>query len=128
MTNCLYVRKGGISNDMISDHYTVFRIKKKCKENKKIVEETVRDYKHFDKDIFCQTLAHLKWDLFDIDLDPSSQWEWLLGNVIDILSVMCPYKKVHTRTPRKKWMTPGLFSLIRKRKRVLKNYRINKDP
>ena len=128
MANSLYVLVSGISNDMVSDHYTVFCVKKKKKDERNVVLETVRDYKKFNKDLFSQILSNLDWAMFDNDLNPNTQWEWLLAKVLDILSVMCPYKKVHTRTPRKEWLTPDIYTLIRERKRMLKNYQASLDP
>ena len=128
MTNCLYVYKNGISDDMISDHYTVYCIKKKKKENRNIVIETVRDYKNFHKDNFCQLLSDCNWIEFDMEPNPATQWSLLYTNVIEILAIMCPYKTVHTRVPRKKWITPIIYTLIRDRKRMLKCYRSNNDP
>ena len=40
---------------------------------------------------------------------------------------MCPFKKVHTRTPRSKWTTPEIFALIRNRKILLRRYKMSHD-
>ena len=40
---------------------------------------------------------------------------------------MCPYKVVYTRVDKKKWLTKEIYSLIRTRKRLVKQYRTNKD-
>ena len=127
MTNCLYITKSGISDDMISDHYTVFCVRKKKKSVRCIVTETVRDYKKFSKDDFCQLISNTDWSLFDTELDPAIQWNFILSIIMDILAIMCPYKKVHTRNPRNKWITAEIYTLIRHRKRMLKNYREAKN-
>ena len=47
---------------------------------------------------------------------------------MDILAIMCWYKKVHTRSPRNKWGTAEIYSLIRERKIISKNFRKPKHP
>ena len=51
------------------------------------------------------------------------QWNFLLYKVLEILSVMSPFNKVHTSQPRSKWITPEIFAMIRKRKFLIKQYR-----
>ena len=128
MINCVYVSNSGISDDMISDHFTVYCIKKKKKEVRNVVTETVRDYKNFNKENFCQLISDMEWNDFDTERSPTVQWNYLLDNVLEILSIMCPYKKVHTRTPSKPWITPEIYTCIRERKRMFKMYRTTKDP
>ena len=117
-----------ISDDMISDHFTVYCIRKKRRENKQVIQETVRDYRKFSKDTFCQLISNLDWDEYDNELNPVIQWDFLSIKTQEILSVMCPYKKVHMRKPPKKWLTAEIYSLIRVRKRLLKNYRDSRNP
>ena len=128
MSNCLFVSESGVSDDMISDHLSVYCIRKKHKEKKTIVVETVRDYKAFNKEIFCDLITAIDWTNFDIDLNPANQWSYMCSKIAEILAVMCPYKRVHTRTPRKKWITTAVYRLIRERKRLLKNFQNSKDP
>ena len=125
MTNCPYVKMHGVYPDMISDHYTVFAIRKKEHENKRVVCEYVRDYSKFDHTVFCQSLDNVDWDAFDIEINPGTQWDILYDIIIHILSVMCPLKRVHTRLNRKKWLTKEIYSLIRDRKLLVK--RIKRD-
>ena len=102
MSNCFFVTSSGIKDDMISDHYTVYCIRKKQRETKHVVSETVRDYKNFNKDLFNQLVTNLDWSFFDKQLEPIVQWNFIHKQVSEILAVMCPYKKVHTRMPTQK--------------------------
>ena len=59
-----------------------------------------------------------------MQLNPSIQWKFFYENVKEILSIMYPYTVVHTRSIRKKWITKGIYRLIRERKRLIKMYRL----
>ena len=127
-TNCMLVQESGILPDMISDHYTVFAVRKKKREDKRVKVEYVRDYSKFNKNVFCQALDNLDWEPFDIEMNPEKQWEIIYDHVIEILSIMCPLKVVHTRLSRKKWLTKEIYSLIRDRKILVKQYFREKLP
>ena len=128
MCNCLFISSCGIDDDAVSDHYTVFCVRKKKKIKKVLVPETVRDYSKFNKEVFCNLISDSDWKNFDLDLNPITEWKFIESTITEILAVMCLYKKVHTRKPRAKWITPDIFRLIRDRKRLLKSYRITRDP
>ena len=128
MSNCSFVCASGIDDDFVSDHFTVFCVRKKKKEKMIVIKETVRDYSKFSKDNFCNLVSNIKWDNFDAELNPVLQWKFIENEVTEILAIMCPYKIVHTRTPRAIWITPEIYKLIRDRKRLLKNYRLSRDP
>ena len=53
--------------------------------------------------------------------------EILHKNVLNILSIMCPYKNVFTRCVKKKWLTQEIYVLIRERKCLVKRYNMGKD-
>ena len=84
---------------MISDHYSVYCIREKKKERKTIVTEIVRDYKNFKKDTFCQLLSSIDWREFDVELDMVVRWEYLYKKTLEILSILCPYKKSSCAKP-----------------------------
>ena len=50
MTDCPYIQESGILNDFVSDHYTVFSIRKKQKEYREIIRHSVRDYRAFNEE------------------------------------------------------------------------------
>ena len=105
MTNSMYVLESGILNDFVSDHYSIFCVRKKKKESNVNVERTVRDYRNFDRN----------WEDFDNTVDTDIQWVIIQQAVTDILAVMCPYKKVVTRTKTTPWLTPEIYRAIRKK-------------
>ena len=113
---------------MISDHCSIFAVRKKVREDKRVKMEYVRDYSKFDKNVFCQALDNLDWNRFDIEMNPETQWEIIYYHVMGILLIMCPLKAVHTRLYRKKWITKEIYSLIRNRKLLVRRYYRERSP
>ena len=59
--------------------------------------KTVRDYKNFNEENFVRLLTMIDWNQFDVSLDPNVQWLFMKEEILNVLSVMCPYKRVYTR-------------------------------
>ena len=51
-----------------------------------------------------------------------------MERVTEILAIMCPWKRVFSRTVKKKSITKEIYSLIRERKILVKSLRYNRDP
>ena len=93
-----------------------------------MVTRVVRDYKAFDNKVFNQVILNKCWDEFNNSNDPDVQWEIILHYVEDILSIMCPFKRVDTRRQTTPWLTPEIYKQIREKKALVKLYKINHDP
>ena len=78
ITDCEYIDCAGPLNDLISDHFPVFVNRKKKRE--KIVHEwkTIRQYKKFNKDIFCDLLLELDWPAYDAENDVNIMWDMIV--------------------------------------------------
>ena len=126
-TDCSYVIDKGILNDMIADHFSVFAVRKKSREKKDSIVKTVRDYTNFDEINFERLLKNINWDTFDNHSDPNYQWELIHGYTVDILSIMCPYKRIVSRKKVTPWITPEIYTASREKKRLIKAYRVSKD-
>ena len=57
MTNCVFVAQCGVSDDMVSDHFLIFCIRKKKKEKKVIKTEKVRDLKNYNEKFFLSIIG-----------------------------------------------------------------------
>ena len=73
------------------------------------------------------TLLDKNWDNFNTSTDPDIRWEIILSYVLDILSVMCPYKKVQTHKTPTPWLTPEIYRAIRKKKLLVKLHKKDRD-
>ena len=128
MTDCIFVKESGILPDMVSDHLTVFAMRKKDREVNMVTQDCTRDYSKFKQTDFSHLIDASDWTTFNNELNPEIQWSIIYNMVIDILSIMCPLKKVHTRVVKKKWMTKEIYTLIRERKCLVKRFLRDKDP
>ena len=108
MTDSIYVLDSGVLNDFISDHYTIFSIRKKLRESHTTVKRKVRDYRVFNENDFENLLKEKNWDGFNATQNPDIQWEIIFEYVKEILSIMCPYKIVNTRKKVTPWLTPDI--------------------
>ena len=123
ITNCKFVQQYGVLNDIISDHYSIFCVRKKTRESKEMCWKTVRDYSKFDEHSFVGLIENMDWTVYDTSLDPDTQWLFIKNSILNILSIMCPYKRVYSQKTKLLWITPEIYRLIRERKRLLKLYR-----
>ena len=57
------------------------------------------DYSKYDNNVLCSLSDN--WPVFDALLDSAAQWRFIHPNVTEILAVMCPYKRVHSRVMKK---------------------------
>ena len=56
-------------------------------KKKNIVSETVQDYSKFNKDNFCDLITNIDWHLFDVELNPVVQWQFIDSKITDILAI-----------------------------------------
>ena len=108
ITDCAFVRESGVFDDFVSDHYSVYCIWKKPKENCTHVTRTVRDYHAFDQNNFEHLLRNSKRTVFDANQNPEIQWQIMVNHIQNILSIMCPFKRVNSRKNKKPWITQDI--------------------
>ena len=128
MTDSVFVSDSGVLDDFVSDHYSIYCIRKKAREKKDIISKVVRDYARYDKANFEHLLLDQDWNVFDNTDDPDVQWEIILAYVENILAIMCPFKRVNARREVTPWLTPAIYALIREKKALVKLYKTTKDP
>ena len=127
LTNSSFVEKAGVTNDLLADHYTIYCIRKKSREFFDKEFKTVRDYSRYNKDEFTNLIINSDWSEYDLLLDPNLQWEILLSNVLNVLSIMCPYKRVFARKEIVPWLTPEIYKALQDKKNSIKKYRDSKS-
>ena len=127
ISDCKYISDSGILNDLVADHYSIFSVLKKKREIKETVIKTIRDYRNFDEENFGELLIAKNWEDFDNSLNPDVQWERIYQYCLEILSVMCPYKTVHTHKKKTPWVTQEIYSAIRKKQRLIKKFKTTGD-
>ena len=107
------------TNVLISDHLTVFCVRKKRRENTCSVFRIIRDYKNYSRENFIHLLRNSDWNPPKTSQDPNGRWGLLYGRIIDILSTMCPFKQYKQREVLKPWLTAEIYREIRYREKCL---------
>ena len=120
VTNSPFVLHSGVSHVLISDHLTVFCIRKKKRENIRTVYRVFRDFKNYSKPNVVLLLKNYNWNPLRNSLDPNSQWDMLYKRILEMLSIMCPFKRYRQREVVKPWLTPEIYRAIRNRERSIK--------
>ena len=87
----------------------------------------MRDYSRYNKEDFTNLIINSDWSEYDLLLDPNLQWEILLSNVLNVLSIMCPYKRVFARKEIVPWLTPEIYKALQDKKNSIKKYRDSKS-
>ena len=123
VTNCPFVLNSGVSNVLISDHLSIYCIRKKKREITRCVYRTVRDVRKYDRNDFVNLLLNSDWDVIRNGQDPNIQWDCLYTIMTSILSIMCPFKRYKQRETVKPWLTPEIYRAIRYRESCLNLFR-----
>ena len=128
ITDCDYIDTNGVLNDLLSDHFPVFVNRKKKREC--IVREwkTIRHYKKFNGERFGDLLNEIDWLSYDLEDDVNKMWDIIIDKIYDILSIMCPIKRVYIRSRKSPWMTPNIICYIKQRNRISKIFRKTGSP
>ena len=95
-----------------------------AREAKEMCWKNVRDYRNSNEENCVLLLRNIEWQHIDNSLDPDIQRLFFKQEVTNILSIMCPCKKVYTRKHPPLWITPEIYRLIRERKHLYKLYRV----
>ena len=79
--NSEYVNNSGVMDELLSDHFPVFVVRKKSREIVKKIKKQVIIFKNFNEDIFKALYAEIDWNIFFANKNPD-----------EILEIMFPYK------------------------------------
>ena len=122
ITDCLYVKESGILNELLSDHFSVFAVRKKDREKIWKKWKKIRIMRNYDENVFQELLSNIDWGPYYASFDVNYLWNVIFSKISEILSVMCPYKNVCLREPRTPWMNPDIVKSINERKKYVRMY------
>ena len=123
ITDSAYVKDYGVLGDLLSDHFQIFCVRKKKREHMTREWKTIRMYKNYDKEAFVNLLCQSDWIDYDVEENPKVLWDIISSKIENILSVMCPYKKVFIKSRKTPWITPEIIHYMKERSkcaRILK--------
>ena len=122
ITDCPYTSQSGILEELLSDHFSIYVIRKKEREKVCKVWKTIRIQKNFDKQVFCNLLLNHDWTLYYTLRDVDLLWNVIYTKIIEILEIMCPYKRVCLRDPKTPWINADVIKAFNERKKYMRIY------
>ena len=123
ITNSDFIHTNDVLGDLLSDHFPIFCIRKK--EREKIIREwkTIRQYKNYNEVVFCNILMEIDWNAYAVEMNVDIMWDTLLDKINEILTVMCPFKRVYVRSQKTPWITNDIIHYINERTKFIKLFR-----
>ena len=128
VTNCRFVQSANVSSIFLYDHFAIECVRKKARECKKTVWRSVQNYENYTKQILTDLLL-AKLLVYDFDMadNPYDKSQIMSDLVLEILSVMCPYKRYRQRKINTPWMSASIYRSIRYRDSLVNLYRITRN-
>ena len=123
VTNSLYVKKHGVTDDYVSDHLTIFCVRKKAREKYNYVYRIVRDLSNFDLQVYRNLLSQTDWTLLLSSDDVEYMWSELYKRMYDVLSIMCPYRRYKQREVVTPWLDATIYKAMRERDAFMSLFR-----
>ena len=74
ITDRLYIEQSGVLDKLLSDHFSIFAVRKKEKEKVCKKWKNIRINKNFDRDIFCTLLQYYDWTVYYASRDVDVLW------------------------------------------------------
>ena len=127
LTNSEFVALSFVSNNLISDHSPIICVRKKARELRFKEPKLVRLYNRLNFEIFGNLLVNHDWMDYDLCDDVEAKWSILLSFVREIITVMCPLKKIYVRKTQPPWFDISILRLIRERERLSRLFRNTGD-
>ena len=123
----LYVCSHGVLDDLLSDHFPVFAIRKKGREIIVKTKKRVRIYKNYNENNFTLLFNEIDWNEYYNCLDVNILWDMMHYRMQEILEIMCPFKTIYVRKDHVPWFTNEIYECIRKRLYYVKLFRTSRN-
>ena len=100
------VSESGVLSHMIADHFPIYIVKKKERNDKQFVYSFGRSYKNYNKENFQNLIeTNIKWRSFwNKTNDPNISWDLMLLIILEAINILCPIKRMRLRTNVPGWI------------------------
>ena len=121
LSNMSMISDSGVLSHMIADHFPIYVLKKKVRNDKSFVYSFGRSYKNYNKEIFQNLIqTNIKWRSFwNKTNDPNILWEIMLSIIVEAIDVLCPVKKMRLRTNVPGWINRETMEAISTKRDLL---------
>ena len=121
LSNMSKVNASGVIPHLIADHFPIYIVKKKDRNDKRFVHSFGRSYKHYNKEMFQNLIqTNMKWRSFwNKTNDPNILWDLMLLIIVDAINVLCPIKRMRMRTNVPGWINRECIEAISTKRDLL---------
>ena len=121
LSNMSKVNDSGVIPHLIADHFPIYIVKKKDRNDKRFVHSFGRSYKHYNKEMFQNLIQTImKWRSFwNKTNDPNILWDLMLLIIVDAINVLCPIKRMRMRTNVPGWINRECIEAISTKRDLL---------
>ena len=122
LTNSHHVSGSGTVDHLISDHLSIFAIRKKEKIHSVKVCARGRTYRRYSKDRLGEAISNANWQpLYNSDC-PEEQWEVIMYVIVKYLDTDCPIRNINYKKTENTWLNNEILANIADRKEILQEY------
>ena len=117
-SNMSMVSESGVLNDMIADHFPIYIVKKKDRNDKGFTYSFGRSYKNYNKDIFQELIrSNMSWRSFWIKTNsPDELWDIMLTIITEAADTICPIKRIKICNNVPGWISKEVIEAISSKK------------
>ena len=114
LSNMSTVSDAGVLSHMIADHFPIYIVKKKERNDKQFVYSFGRSYKNYNKDNFQNLIeTYIKWRSFwNKTNDPNILWDLMYSIIIEAINILCPARRMRLRTNVPGWINRETMEAI----------------
>ena len=112
------VSESGVLGNMIADHFPIYIVKKKERNDKRYTYCFGRSYKNYNKIVFQDLITNdMRWRSFWIKTNsPDDLWDIMLAIITDAADLLCPVKRMRVRNNVPGWINREVIEAINSKK------------
>ena len=122
LTNMTMVSESGVMDSLIADHYPIYIVKKKLRNDKRYTYAYGRSYKNYNKEVFQNMISgNMAWRSFWVRTNDSNcLWDIMLFIITQAADCICPIKQIRIRENVPGWINKEAIEAIGTKKELLK--------
>ena len=109
------IHASGVIHLATSDHSLIYAVRKFMLPKTNLGVREIRDYKHFDTELFVEDLSRMPWSAIQQFNNPNTCWNVWKSFITETLNRHAPIRYKRTRRNSVPWITPRIKDLMRNR-------------
>ena len=123
-TNMTMVCEAGVMSTMIADHFPIYIIKKKDRNDKSFTSAFGRSYKNYSTEVFQDIIiTNMRWRSFWVKTNnPDDLWDIMLSIITEAADCICPIVRMKIRNSVPGWISKEIIEAINTKKELMKMF------